>query len=419
MGIDPRNLIPDKYQPKVGEVQVWRDWSFRAKAYLSATLDAKLKDVLDQAEGQAQEIKRADSEAMGMKPEWDAELRSFLGAKTDGTAFSLVRSSPNTPAVELWRLLALGGDPKSAGGTLGDIKDLMKFPRCSDLKKLPDHIQAWEDKVEVAETRAGSVILGESLKKANLLQICPEDIDRELTVLIDNFPTYASLRQKIVGLSVDRSRAGGSSKMPLHPLEEQKEWTDEEWLEAAALFFKGKGKKGGGKGAKGKGKSGGKGDDRQCYRCGKYGHISPDCKSTLHADGGPLREKPKAKELELSPDAPTEAVNAQTLELGFGNGEFTLFPLTLVGEENEDKDNQGDEQQCEPCHLLQPPGLLADQVRSWWNWYSLHSEASHREESLAPLHYGGGYRRQGVDRQEHRERESGGGARGPVAPDRL
>ena len=45
-----------------------------------------------------------------------------------------------------------------------------------------------------------------------------------------------------------------------------------------------------------RGKGGGKGKiDRECFRCGRIGHITADCRAKTHINGGPLKSAPKGK----------------------------------------------------------------------------------------------------------------------------
>ena len=50
-----------------------------------------------------------------------------------------------------------------------------------------------------------------------------------------------------------------------------------------------------------KGKGGGKGKiDRECYRCGRTGHIRADWRAKTHINGGPRNPHPKEKVLEVA-----------------------------------------------------------------------------------------------------------------------
>ena len=48
--------------------------------------------------------------------------------------------------------------------------------------------------------------------------------------------------------------------------------------------------------SKGNTKGGGKGrTDKECFRCGRIGHIRADCRAKTHINGGPPKSAPKGK----------------------------------------------------------------------------------------------------------------------------
>ena len=69
-----------------------------------------------------------------------------------------------------------------------------------------------------------------------------------------------------------------------------------------------------------KGKGGGKGKtDRECFRCGRTGHIRVDCRAKTHVNGGPPKSAPKGKSVGNCEDEETETsqnVPLRTIDLG-------------------------------------------------------------------------------------------------------
>ena len=56
-----------------------------------------------------------------------------------------------------------------------------------------------------------------------------------------------------------------------------------------------------------KGKGGGKGKtDRECFRCGRIGHITADCRAKTHINGRPPKSAPKGKSVRNCEDEETE-----------------------------------------------------------------------------------------------------------------
>ena len=68
------------------------------------------------------------------------------------------------------------------------------------------------------------------------------------------------------------------------------------------------------------GKEGGKGNtDRECFRCGRIGHIRADCRAKTHINGGPPKSAPKGKGVGNCEDEETETsqnVSLGTIDLG-------------------------------------------------------------------------------------------------------
>ena len=154
-----------------------------------------------------------------MSKEWDTEVRAFLNAATRAEAFSIVRSGETSPTLELWRLLADGGDPISESCQMNDLENLLQWPPCQSMGRLRAYGQEWEDAVRLYETRSGETF-PKDYWRVGLLRLCPPKLYEELKHIKANFPTYASLKSHIRTLVVDREHKG---KPGLNSLEEQRE----------------------------------------------------------------------------------------------------------------------------------------------------------------------------------------------------
>ena len=136
-GHTDKTTLPDKYRPSPGEVQVWRDWSYRVRNHLSESIDAQVADIMEKVEGSKEEVTEERLKTLGFTTAWDRRLRSFLTGRTEGAAFQLMRGGRKKPALELWRLLAEAGDPSTAGCDFHEIGLIMHGKRCADYKSLP------------------------------------------------------------------------------------------------------------------------------------------------------------------------------------------------------------------------------------------------------------------------------------------
>ena len=69
-----------------------------------------------------------------------------------------------------------------------------------------------------------------------------------------------------------------------------------------------------------KAKGGGKGKtDRECFRCGRIGHIRADCRAKTLINGGPQKSAPEGKSVGNCEDEETETsqnVPLGTIDLG-------------------------------------------------------------------------------------------------------
>lgn len=122
---------------------------------MGVTLDTSPPMILKGVETREDEITSHQADSLGMKAEWEPQLRAFLNAVTEGDAFATVRSSEKLPPIEIWRLLADNGDPITEGRQMDDLEQLLGWPRCKDLSKLRAYAQQWEDAVLEYENKSG------------------------------------------------------------------------------------------------------------------------------------------------------------------------------------------------------------------------------------------------------------------------
>ena len=89
--------------------------------------------------------------------------------------------------------------------------------------------------------------------------------------------------------------------------------------------------------SKGHTKGGGKGKtDRECYRCGRVGHIRTDCRAKSHINGGPPKSAPKGKGVASCEDEETET--SQNVPLGT----IDLASFEVLSNHGDDVDDEVD-----------------------------------------------------------------------------
>ena len=146
------------------------------------------------------------------------------------------------------------------------------------------------------------------MRLAILLSMCPTDLETELTAQQHLFPDYAHMKAHIV--TVMNSRTRGLAPMMMGNLSDEDsnhhansdESVESEDGELYRLEIR-NGKKVFTKSRfdPSKAKGGGTGNtDRECFRCGRIGHIRADCKAKTHINGGPQHLRPMGRMLEIA-----------------------------------------------------------------------------------------------------------------------
>ena len=179
----------------------------------------------------------------------------------------------------------------------------MSSPKAVKIDDLAHTIQAWEILEQRHRERIGDQ-LPKDMRLVFLLSLCPTDLEKKLTAQQHLFPDYAQMKAHIVTVISSRTRGLAPLMMGILSDEdsylhagshESVESEDGELyrLEIRKVFTKSRHEPSKGKG-RGKGKT-----DKECFRCGRIGHIRADCRAKTHVNGGPqnLRRKGKVSEI--------------------------------------------------------------------------------------------------------------------------
>ena len=147
--------------------------------------------------------------------------------------------------------------------------------------------------------------LPKDMRLAILLSICPADLERELTAQQHLFPDHAQMRAHIVTVINSRTRCPAPTMMG-NLIEEatNHETSSDELVEGEdGELYRLEGRNGKKvftklrhDSIKGNTNGGGKGrTDKECFRCGRTGHIRADCTAKTHLNGGLPKSAPKGK----------------------------------------------------------------------------------------------------------------------------
>ena len=324
--VEPKSLMPDRFGKKNGPS--WRTWSYLARDFVGV-VHATLKQAMKVAENQKQPISVTHLQHdFSVTTEMDQELQHFLISRTEGEALEIVRGAEREPGLEQWRRLAALYDPLAAGRSLDDSRQILSPTKAIKIDDLSHTIQAWENLEQRHRERTGDQ-LPKDMRLAILLSMCPTDLEKELTAQQHLFPDYAQMRAHIV--TVINSRTRGPAPMMIGNVNDEASSRDagsEEFIESEdgelyrleirngkKVFTKSRHDS-----SKSNTKGGGKGrTDKECFRCGRIGHIRADCRAKTHINGGPPKSAPKGRGVgsceEEEPET-SQNVTLGTIDLG-------------------------------------------------------------------------------------------------------
>lgn len=251
----------------------------------------------------------------------DSQLFTVLASLTDDESFDIVSGTPEGSGLEAWRRLHRRWDPLTTGRTRGLLRAIMSPGRVK-LAELQGAIERLEDLFRRYCARKGPDgerhQLSDDLRTAALEQLLPEELEKHCQLNRSRLINYDKMREEVVMYAEARGHLNYKPNMNPHSGSSNGPSGDSNGSpgQPDLSYFgrKGKGDHKGGKGNgdhKGKGKGGGNNGGgpghasgggkgtrflRECWNCGKKGHVAQDCWApSAKGKGGKGKGKQEAK----------------------------------------------------------------------------------------------------------------------------
>ena len=203
-------------------------------------------------------------------------LYALLATLTTGRSLTLVQRVPNRHGFEAWRQVVAENAPKTAGRRFAMLQAVLQLGVVENSAKFGDTWKTWEHQVDVYEKFATSR-LDDDVEISVVLREAPTKLRDNLLVTSQQFErNYNKLRAIVqTYLNINKSWIANDFRNDTkesHPME-------------VDYIAKGKGIGIGTDKAKGRGKAA-KSDrqDKDCFVCGKKGHLARDCWSRTNQD---------------------------------------------------------------------------------------------------------------------------------------
>ena len=354
--IDPKTMAPEKFGQS--PEPTWLDWSENTRSYIE-NMDQEVANALKAVENREAPVLQAEFDSFLLADSHTAQLRRYLKLRTQGNAKTIIKAAQadKLNVLEQWRRLSWEYDPIGLGTELIELQDLMSPERlrAKSLAGISAAIESWENLERRHRDRQG-IILPDKIRISVLFKLVPSSLADEILKQTTKWSSYTQLKEHLHSIQFLRTK--GPAPMNCANLEEESPEEDSE-ASLPDTFTNEEGdllrlEKRDGKriavrvpssqqrGSKPQSK------EKECFRCGRKGHIRPSCNWSTHLDGGPPRPPP----------APKAKKGTNNLEEQTESGPLNLASLDLCTLELAPVSDNEDEDEDEWTDWNQDPWLL-------------------------------------------------------------
>ena len=284
--------------------KTWLEFRFRLENYLTSVDERNVALLLDAESQLVANLSTGTEESAVTIRTLSHTLYALLATLTTGRSLRLVQRVPNRNGFEVWRQMAAENAPKTAGRRFAMLQAVLQPGMSDNPAKFDETWKSWEHQMDIYENLS-STKRDDAVKISVVLRECPQKLRDHLLVNSQQFESnYNKLRaiiqaylntnktwivndfRETVPMDVDyvgKSKGKGKSKSKSKGKSKGKSGSNSKGKSKGKSKDRNQGK---GKckiNSKGKGK-GIPSNDKECYVCGKRGHLARDCWSPANHD---------------------------------------------------------------------------------------------------------------------------------------
>ena len=341
--IDPKTMAPEKFGQS--SEPSWLDWSENTRSYIEI-MDQDVANALKAVENREQPVLQDEFDSFLLADSHVAQLRRYLKLRTQGNAKTMVKAAQadKLNVLEQWRRLSWEYDPIGLGTELIELQELMSPERlrAKTIANISAAIENWENLERRHRDRQG-IQLPDKLRISVLFKLVPSSLAEEILRQTTKWSSYTQLKEHLHSLQFLRTK--GPAPMSCSNLEEESLGTPEPSEEGTFTNEDGdllRLEKRDGKRVAVKVPSPSQrgtrpqGREKECFRCGRKGHIRPNCNWSTHLDGGSPRPAPAPKA------KATKGANSLEEQIEFASLDLCALEPSLADENDEDEDEWTD-----------------------------------------------------------------------------